>query len=275
MRNMGMFSYELPEFTWEHFYVHGLPRVDKKLYKNFDLIFMEDVTQGTKFLGSGPPIIYYSIDSTLTDRHYQVRLEQAKQADLVLVDHDEPGRFATGKPVLPFPYCVNDKLFTPLEKKLDVSFHCSGGGKYGHPGGDERALVRQILGSIAGKNHYTYRSGGVGLSEYAINMGQSKIVVNWPRTTRNLPHRVFDTMACGACLVTAPIPHVIGDNIERGKDYVGFDDPKDLEYIIPDLLRNNLWSAPAKLGHEKVMKKHTWAVRAKQLRELVAKEFGI
>jgi hypothetical protein len=86
---MGYWSYAVPEFEWDHF-PHADERVDLGKFKDYDLIFHEDAgfcTYDNRH--AGPPVAFLAIDSTLTEAHYLKRLEQAKQANLVLVDHDK------------------------------------------------------------------------------------------------------------------------------------------------------------------------------------------
>jgi len=80
-RNMGLFSYDVPEFVWTHF-PHNNERVNMRDFAEYDVVFHEDsgfVTYDHK--GSGPPIVYYAIDSTLTDAHLQKRIHHARQAE--------------------------------------------------------------------------------------------------------------------------------------------------------------------------------------------------
>ena len=106
-------------------------------------------------------------------------------------------------------------------------------------------------------------------------MSKSKIVVNWPRTSINRPHRVFDTMACRSCLITGRLPDVPFDNRISGYHYVECDSFEDIFKSIGDLLSNDKWQEIAENGYNLVHKQHTWSIRAKQLREIIWKEFKI
>lgn len=91
-RNMGMWSYAVPEFTWEFFSPGKTFHLNRATFKKqgYDLIFHEDGGAWGKFTGGEIPYVYYAIDSTLTEEHhYKPRYEQAKQADLTLVDHED------------------------------------------------------------------------------------------------------------------------------------------------------------------------------------------
>lgn len=268
-RNMGYWSYPVPEFTWDHFSFEG--GADASKLKDYDLIFQEDGGP-FEYINRSTPLVYLSIDSTLSDDHYQVRLRRAKCADLVLVDHDQIERFPRSRRLA---YCVNDHVFQPLEKSIDVSFHCGAGASKGTPGGQERVDLRILLDKICQEGGWSYRSGALPLSEYAESMGRSRIIVNWPRTPINRPHRVFDAMASGACLLTGLLPNVDGDYRIPTEHYTEFSHTNILPDLIRHLLKYDLWKGVARDGYEMVMKHHTWATRAKELRELLAKELGL
>lgn len=273
-RPMGMFSYPVPEFEWDFLYLGKEFVAPTASYaKSYDFIFHEDGGNWGQFKGNVLPILYHVIDSTLSDeRHYQPRYEQAKQASLILVDHDRLDRFTgTGKKVVRFEYCVNDRVFKDygLEKTVDICFHCGGS--------DDRALIRQHLHTLCIKRGWAYTSGVLPLVEYAKAMNRAKIVVNWPRTDTNRPHRVFDAMACKACLLTAPVPNT-DHLLFPGGNSMCFRDIEDLEYQLTQGLERRYgerWVGLAHFGYHAVTEHHTWAVRAKQLRELVKQEFGL
>lgn len=268
-RNMGMFSYAVREFTWKHISpgkgvsLHTRPLREQ----GFDLVFHEDGGAWCEYKGGALPTVYYAIDSTLSDdNHFQPRFEQARKADLVLVDHDELERFEPcGKPVRRLSYCVNDKVFHPEPKTLDVCFHCGGS--------ETRGYMRRELSEMCQARGLSYRSGAVSLQEYAADMNRAKVVVNIPRNPRNRPHRIFDAMASRAAVVTAPIPPVSGEARKAGRQYIEADcaDIPDLARI---LVENNTWSIPATMGYEWVQA-HTWAARARELRQLLSVELGI
>ncbi len=273
-RNMGWWSYTVPEFTWDHFVYEGF-QADANGMVGYDLIFQEDGGP-LGFANRKPPLVYLAVDSTLSDAHYQTRLERARQADLILVDHDRLERFAgIGKPIRRWAYCVNDQLFRPLEKSLDVVFHCSAGARSGQPGGVERARLRSRLHDVCQQAGWSYRSGAVGIGLYAEDMGRGRVVVNWPRTMLNRPHRVFDAMASGACLLTGEIPIVDGDDVVENVHYAVFRSNKELDDWLSRLLQDETWRQFARNGHDLVMRKHTWAVRARELRQILSEELGL
>lgn len=277
-RNMGYWSYPVPEFTWKHFSPgDGFRLKTRDFAPNFDLIFHEDGGNYGTYLGGAIPVVYLAIDSTLTRKnHFIPRHKQAGRADLILLDHDRAERFLDlGKPARQWNYCVNDRVFSDpgAARICDFSFHCSGG--RWAPGTEERSLLRQQLHGLAQEEGYVYRSGIRGLEDYAYSMAESKIVVNLPRTLINRPHRVFDAMACGACLLTAPIPTVPGDGVKPDVHYIQWRSPDHLVELLRSLLTSGDWQAFADRGHDFVMQHHTWAIRARQLRLILKEEFGI
>jgi hypothetical protein len=278
---MGYWSYPVVQFDWAHFCPHGSV-VDTKRFNEFDVIFWEDGGdfRFNKSPGS-PPVVYMSIDGTLTKSHYETRLKRAAQADLVLVDHEPLSRYKNlGVPVRRLNYCVNDLVFKPVfvpygKKQTDISFHCSSGANKGMPGGIERVKMRKLLHNISMKKNYSYKSGTLPLLEYAKSMAQSRVVVNVPRTVTNRPHRVFDTMACKTALLTLPIPNVDGDYLTDGVHYLSFQDDNDLEKNLSYLIDAGRCVEIANEAYTFVKANHTWAIRAAQLRSIFNDELGV
>ncbi len=264
IRLRGFFSYPVPEFTWD-FAAQG-PANAGTLNGKYDLVAYEDGSEKQAIV-SGFPTICFVIDSTLSEAHYQVRAQRAKQAGVVLVDHDDLSEF-TGK-VYRFPYCVNDHLFRGYgeDKTIDVSFHC---------GSDlERAKLRRKLGAFCAINGYSYKSGILPNVEYARSMARSKVIANWPRTLTNRPHRIFDALACGAALVTGRVPNIAEDGLMPGRDYIAVDTQDELLAEVKRLLDTGVWKEIAEAGHRVVMERHTWTVRARQLRQIIAQELKL
>jgi len=272
-RSMGMFSYDVPEFTWEFMHPGKHFTLDTITLKRrgFDLIFHEDGGAWGRYAGRAIPTIYYSIDSTLSEEnHYQPRLKQARQADLVLVDHDKLERFTVpNRTTARLSYCVNDHVFKPSPdaREIDVSFHC-GGDVY-------RAHYRNALNTFAKQHGWAYGSGTLPLEQYARQMAASKIVVNVPRNLTNRPHRFLDAMACKACVLTQPFTPMADDSFDFNDCYELFTDAESLETQLIALLDGDGWKCAAEKGYETVMRCHTWAARARELRAIIHKEFLI
>jgi hypothetical protein len=269
-RNMGYWSYPVPEFEWKHFVFGGKVAYATEMNK-YDVIIQEDA--GPRFYKHlKKPVVYVAIDSSLSDDHLQSRLERARHADLILVDHDRLERFDSLKlPVRRWNYCVNDHLMREYgeERIIDVSFHCANGGC------EERKRLRTLLDEFCRDNGLEFTSGVMHITDYARSMARSKIVVNWPRVPSNRPHRVFDAMACGACLVTGPLPDVDGDELAKGHNYIEVEKLEDIPAVVGALLDSGEWRTVGQSGREMVNKYHTWTVRAGQLRQMLARELDL
>jgi glycosyltransferase involved in cell wall biosynthesis len=274
-RNVGIFSYAVPEFEWEHVAVHKWQDIDTRALaeQGFDLAFHEDGAWA-HYPDRALPVVYYVVDSTLSEDHYRERLEQAQDADLVLVDHDRLERFAAAeKPLRQLPHCVNDRVFRDrgLERTADVASHMNVGG----PCGDGRLEVGTRLEAWCGAMGYTYRGGTMGVEEYARSFNAARVSVNWPRTPINRSHRVLDAMACRTCLVTGAVPDVPGEERVAGRDCVPVDSYEEFFLAISELLESGAWREIADSGWRCVREHHTWSVRARQLRQILHEELGL
>lgn len=271
-RNMGWWSYAVPEFDWKLF-PHNGGTEDLGRFKKYDLIWHEDsgyVDYANN--KSGPPVIYYEIESAFTENHYKARLNQAKQADLVLVDWSPLEWFKpSGKKVIRFPFCVNDRVFYPREKTTDIAWHAA----TSKVGGAIRHQLTDDLIEICNRKGYSLRRGPLPILEYGASMGAARVVANQNRLPNIRAHRCFDAMACGAALITGnPTPFTSGDLVIEGQEYLTFSDKHELENKIDELLYGE-WIRLAEAGYRVVSENHTWAVRASQLRDIIKKEFGI
>ena len=274
LRRMGgPFCYEVPEFTWEHFPVIPNFRAKRADFAGFDAIIYEDGKLHGSITGKGPPVVYMVGDSTLSEAHYQLRRRVAAQsADLVLVDWDQLERFANQfVPVRRLSYCVNDRLFCPRgDKQHDVTFLAR------FKGAPERYTLAKIIKSAAEKRGWLVSIGHLDGMAYSRAFSEAKIGVNLARnaTTRN--YRVFDVMASGSCLLTDPVPPV---SDEPGRDvgvhYAEFETLEEVPDKVAWLLAEDRWEGYAERALESVRKHHTWAVRAGQLRAILADELGL
>jgi spore maturation protein CgeB len=279
-RNMGYWSYPVPEFEWAHFWFDQNATVDLNQFRDFDLVFHEDTTNGARYHNLDVvPLVFMDIDSTLSDRHLLERRKISTQADLVLSDHAPLDWFKDGRgPARRLGYCVNDKVFHDYgqNKDIDLTFHCSAGSTKNAPGAKQRRQIRSLLDAYAKQKKLVYRSGVLGLPDYARAFNAAKICVNWPRTPYNRPHRVFDVLASRSCLVTGKIPQIDGDGLEAGRHYIEFGNQRDLITAL-----DALFTAPERIaeitdaGHRYVMNTHTWAHCAARLRSILSEELRI
>lgn len=277
MRPMGYWSYPVPEFEWDFMSPGKSFKLNLKdlKAKGYDMVFHEDGGNWGDYLGDAIPVIYLSIDSTVTAAHLQPRLSQGKKADLFLVEHDDLNRF-TGATVFRFPYCVNDNIYhpyfpeiiTPVRramKDIDINFHNGGGTEL-------RQYVRSFLDDYAKTKKRSYVSGAISLAAYSVNMARSRVVVNIPRNPMNRPHRIMDAMASGCAVVTYPVPDIGLDD----RWHWTAQDTHDIAWALDKFLEfPDSYLGFAVSGYNAVLGYHTWRVRATELRGIVNRRFGI
>ena len=270
---VGYWSYEVPEFTWDHFNVgHGFWLDKNELAaKGYDLIVYEDAKISGFFAGVAQiPVAYVVVDSTLSEDHYRHRRHEAhKNADLVLVDWDGLQRFKSERyHVARWSHCVNDRYFKPGPgKDIDI-------GSFQGPT-QERREVNRWLADYAASRGLRFECGKRGWDDYARDMARSKVVINVNRSLSTRGHRMFDTMACRSCLVSSPAPAVPFEPRKPGRDYVQYRSYADLEHKLDNLLLNEEWAQYAEAGYKLVQRWHTWTVRARQLREILKATVGL
>lgn len=263
---MGYWSYPVPEFEWTHVEGHNAAELNE-----FDLVVQEDAGP-RRYSGLIKPLVYVAIDSTLSENHLQARLDRAENADLILVDHGPLEDFSGLEiPTRRWNYCVNDALFRDYgePRVIDISFLC------GTRNSPERVWLRAALSEYCEDKRLSFQSGVLHPIDYARAMARSKIVVNWPRSPKNRPHRTFDALACGACLITGPLPDVSGDERVPGRDYFEVGAVEDVPGVIDNLLEKDDYITMAQKGKKLVAKYHTWAIRARQLRTIIGEELGL
>jgi hypothetical protein len=260
-RMVGWWSYPVPEFQWMHISVGkgfnlNLAKMD------CDVVVYEDAKLHGSFTNKGAvPIAYHIVDSTLSEEHYQSRRREARWADIILVDWDYLARFEDlGVPVKRFNYCVNDKLFFDRKLPKDIDVGCFHGKSL------RRRTLNRKLAKIGERRKLKVVCGRYSYQEYAEMLHRSKIVVNINRVPVVRNHRVFDTMASRSCLLSESMHDVSGEEREAGIHYETFND--DLEDRIMALLAGR-WKTIADAGYDLVREQHTWATRAKELREIL------
>jgi len=269
-RTIGYWSYPVPEFTWTHIPVEKGFKLDKKvLSKDYDLIYYEDGKLFGNFYGTGViPICYSVIDSILSEEHYQLRREQARQTNLILVDQDRLERFTDlGVPVKRFGYCVNDHLFKDYGQPRSVDVGC-----YMNFDADRRILHEWLQGFCSSKGYSYEASSKLRGGDYARAFNRTKVVVTQNRNPCTRSHRTFDVMASRTCLLTSPLPEISGESRVMGIHYRDFHSSSDLGKILDTLLLGS-WEDYATSGYELVRVHYTWAIRAKELRQILSEVF--
>lgn len=268
-RQVGYFSYPVRDFEWvemhpgKHF-VLDLRDLERD---GFHAVFHEDGGVWGDYTHRVIPVLYYAVDSTVTLEHYLARRTQAAKSDMILVDHDRLVRFkdvgSQHIPVHRFSYCTNDRVFYPREKMVDIAFHMATG-KLNH----NRAVLRDRLELYAKAKGYSIRIGGLPPKEYAESLGAARVVINLPQVPENRPHRVFDAMASGAALLTAPLPFVSGEDYRAGEEFAQFHSLDEC-YATIDRLLSGQWVSHAEAGYRWIVNGHTWQKRARQLAALI------
>jgi glycosyltransferase involved in cell wall biosynthesis len=272
-RMVGPWSYAVPEFRWTHVPVGKTFRLDKDelAARGFDVIVHEDAKCWGEFTGSAKiPVCYVVMDSTLSGDHYQHRLTQAKQADLILVDWDDLSRFeSVGVPVRRCGYSVNDHFFRDWseEKTVDVAYHAT------TKGSPERVALADWLESFCERRGYVYQCGRRIGPDYALAFNRAWIVVDLARTPTTRNHRALDAMASWTCLVSSPLPEVSGEEFVEGVHYEAWRDYDELGAKIDRLLVNSQCRRIAEAAYGLVRERHTWSVRAAELKSVLEEEF--
>ena len=111
--------------------------------------------------------------------------------------------------------------------------------------------------------------------DYAAAIGSARVVIHKAHVEHARSWRVFDVMASRGCLLSSPLPTVDGDGIEKGVHYSEYTSLDALEGELERLLISNAWAEMADMGYQHVLAHHTWATRARELREILRKELGI
>jgi glycosyltransferase involved in cell wall biosynthesis len=266
-RLTGWWSYGVPEFQWTTLKV---PRdgfsVDMRQYtRGIDLVVLDDWVFGT-LNNLHIPLAYVIVDSMRSAEQLRRNYDQAKQADLILVDSDKLSAFSgLGKAVQRFAYAVNEHLFYPREKVYDVAFLC-------WPT-DERRMVQEWCRDICARHHWCFITGTYDWNDYARFISSSKVVVHKPHVPQGRSWRVFDVMAARGCLLSEMLPDVSGDGLRRGEHYHEYRDRESLEAALESLLDGDFWKPIAEAGYQHVMQNHTWRIRAEQLRGMLTDIF--
>lgn len=263
----GWWSYPVDEFNWFALKVENGFSVNlNTMNRHFDFVVLDDWIFG-QVRNLTTPMAYVVVDSARSDAQLARNLEQARQANLVLVDSDDLSKFNHSEcPARRFAYAVNEQLFFPREKVYDMAFLC-----WPTP---ERRIIQHQIEDICKRRGWSFITGTYDWPDYARFLSSAKVVIHQPHIKAARSWRVFDTMAARGCLLTAPIPLVSGDGIVSGVHYREYTNEGTLEAQLIDLLDNSQWKDIATAGYEHIMEHHTWRSRAKELRGIVNEVWG-
>lgn len=298
----GQFAYAVPEFTFEHYIVPKAFQFDLgALSHDIDVAWLDEGKyKGNQLFiplrGSRSiPVVCHFIYTTLLQHIYWSRVERAKKnADMVLLDYDQIDRF---QPYLEIPvrrlaYAVNEKYYFDRGHKriYDVGFFSIW--KYN----PERPRLDRWLEGFCKRKGYTYCTNrGRDMKEkYADHLAQCKVVIHLNRNETTRPARIFDVAASRTALLSNPMPEVSGEEFVPYQHYVPFQSPTSsyteekrrvapytdndcrqiangLEYLLDE----GHWENVATRAYDYVLKNHTWATRATQLRQVFSEALGL
>jgi hypothetical protein len=268
-RLTGWWSYPVDQFYWQERVIAADDfRADLGVSAHgYDLAVLDDWTFGY-FKNRTLPLAYVIVDSARSVEQFRRNVFQGAQADLLLVDSDDLGKFGgLGKPVQRFAYAVNERLFYPRPKDYDVAFLC-----WPTP---ERRIVQAHCAAICERHGWRFLTGTYDAAEdYARAIGSAKVVVHAAHVKAARSWRVFDVLASQGCLLSSPLPAVSGDGLVAGVHYHEYKSSGDLEIMLENLLHGSVWESAATNGHRHVMANHVWSVRARQLQTQLAEVFA-
>lgn len=301
-RTDGGFAYPVPGLEWTHAPVGKLFTLDLSQYRAFDVIWLDDgkYKEHSEFVPPPPRkrspfVVCYGLYPTLTRGHFTERVNRVRiNADGVLLDHDDLERWreATGLPCARMAYSVDETVYVPKEKDIDVGFYCVWAWN------KERPALDAWLRGYCTRKGWTYASTDGedrGRDAYADMLGRTKVVVHMNRTLRTRAPRLFDAAACGCAVLSNPAPTVSGEDwgadrdrycifsVPRSEEYRAFESEDMLEYGDEDcrqvsdqldwLLDQNYWSEVAGRAHVYVLEYHTWRARARELQRTLLDMF--
>ena len=295
----GQFAYPVPEFTWTHHEVDKAFRVNLDEL-DADVVWWDEAKHkdaNCRFLpvkgrARQTPLVYYCLYPTLTMHHFRSRRERAKKfADVVCLEHDDLERWhGVHAGIYRLAYSVDENLYQPAPKTVDVGFYCF----YGYS--PERPAMAHWLADFCQRKGYSFLTNqGDSGRDYPQWLAKTKVVVHLNRTRRTRPPRIFDVAACGGALLSHRMPEVSGEKWEAGVHYVAFDNPPPPDEMQPTddrggktfndadctevaaglewLLDGGNWETVAAQARAYVLKHHTWAVRAQELQAILLRAF--
>jgi hypothetical protein len=293
LRVDGQFAYPVDGLEWFHCPVGKSFELDVSIWKDVDVIWLDDGKWGNMTIVPKKgkrisPLVYYVLYPTLAHHIYADRLEKARQlADLVLLDHDDLGRWThTDFEARRLAYSVNDRYYRDrgLRRDIDVGFYAI----WGHNRG--RRAFEKWLSDFCKRKGYRFYGlmGKTADTRYPELLARTKVVVHLNRSPSTRPPRMFDTAACGAALLSNPMPAVSGESWLPWVHYAPFYEPQDVyqekaepwgafsdddcEEVIKGLewlLDEGHWEAVAQAAKQYVLACHTWERRAVELRGIL------
>lgn len=260
-QKLGWWSYDVPDLTWDFIPVDDGDVVDKDdLAREHDLIIWEDWCWPTWKGISCIPVYAVMVDSNTSARRRKMYQGRAKQATALLVDQDDLATFEGASiPAYRWSYGVNEQVFAPRQKEVDVAYHVVAT--------PERGALQDYLQAWL-KDHPTISASfgdNLTIDQYAARLGTARIAVHKRTHPQCRSHRYFDALASGCCLLAERGQDVVEDGFIPGRHYLEWTSPTELVGQIADLLESGRWWSIAEAGRAFVLARHTWAHRAAQL----------
>jgi hypothetical protein len=192
------------------------------------------------------------------------------------------------------PLATDDRLFRPLAgAELDAALakHASDAvfvGSYTELRADALSRIRQASSltriAVYGNEGWRTNARTAALYRGAVAYGAdlnavycaSKVVINLdtPQLVTSLNNRVFDALAGGNLIITEDKPdaHL---HFEPGRDLLVYASMDELARLVSAVTASpESYAGFAVCGREKVVEKHTWTARVRQLIKMVAPIFG-
>jgi hypothetical protein len=297
----GQFAYEVPQFEVSHIPVDKHFALNLADYAQFDLLWWDEGKhRGGPHFAPPPgrdrpvPVAYYCLYPTINKSTYRDRVRRAREdADLVLLEHDDLARWqGVGRPVARCAYSVDETRYhsLPGPRLYDVGFYCVWGYS------PERVALDAWLGDFCARKGWRYgTTAGQFVEHYPQLLAQTKVVVHLNRTPATRPPRIFDASACGAAVLASRMPEVTGEAWQPDVHYAAFDEPEayyhaerwprvvpysdaacsELAAWLERLIDGDEWAAMAQRAQRYVLQRHTWRVRAAELRQTFQGVLGI
>jgi len=257
-KKLGWFSYPVPDLEWAFYPVEDGQAVSKRQFAKagHDAIVWEDWCAPAWQHDSAIPIYAVIVDSNTSPRRRRLYLDRAKAADVLLIDQDKLTPFAAlGKPTYRWQYAVNEQVFAPQPKSIDVAYHVARTDA-------RRALIAPLQALCQDRGYALTLGGKLTIYQLANRYGAARIVVHKSTFEQCRSHRFFDALAAGSCLLTDRVWAVPEDGFISGRHFVEWKTPAGLLQTITDLLESGRWYAVAQAGQAWVLAHHTWRTRA-------------
>jgi len=261
---LGWWSYPVDGLEWTFYPVKDSECVDlAKLSAPHDVLVYEDWAWPHLHGVASVPVLAVVVDSNTSERRFRMYHERVKVADAILLDQEDLRRFADlGRPVYRWSYGVNEHVFYPRPKITDVGYHVARTPERGE-------FATELLHWVRGTGYSYAMGGGMACEEYAVKVGEAKILIHLATHPQCRSHRFFDALASGCCLLSNHVKPVREDGFQIRRHFMEWATLGELATQIEHLLRTGLWETIAQEGRQFVLENHTWKHRASEFISIV------